>query len=193
MFVTEVSRIAKKTRGPGSIIVRVWTEEAYHLRKEGARELQLPGPAKLSFRQPSRVPDEIPVDTPSARHNTKVLETAKSFREFRESGTFPKTKARRLVGLETLNSIGRVRTAEIPSTALGTGSLTTDSFREDRIAVGTTYCYAPLPRSESSRWHVPWAFMRTQLISCRLPKADSALLRSSLFHDLWRFRLFFVS
>jgi hypothetical protein len=28
------------------------------------------------------------------------------------------------------------------------------------------------------------AFMRTQLISCRLPKADSALLRSSLFHPL---------
>src|SRR5205809_4719879 len=31
------------------------------------------------------------------------------------------------------------------------------------------------------------AFMRTQLISCRLPKADSALLRSSLFHHLCRF------
>ena len=30
-------------------------------------------------------------------------------------------------------------------------------------------------------------FMRTQLISCRLPKADSALLRSSLFHHLCRF------
>src|SRR6202021_212274 len=29
--------------------------------------------------------------------------------------------------------------------------------------------------------------MRTQLISCRLPKADSALLRSSLFHHLCRF------
>src|SRR5271169_7032836 len=29
--------------------------------------------------------------------------------------------------------------------------------------------------------------MRTQLISYRLPKADSALLRSSLFHDLCRF------
>jgi hypothetical protein len=27
-----------------------------------------------------------------------------------------------------------------------------------------------------------WAFMRTQLISCRLPKADSGLLRSSLLH-----------
>jgi hypothetical protein len=33
----------------------------------------------------------------------------------------------------------------------------------------------------------PSAFMRTQLISCRLPKADSALLRSSLFHHLCRF------
>jgi hypothetical protein len=31
------------------------------------------------------------------------------------------------------------------------------------------------------------AFMRTQLISCRLPKADSALLRSSLLHHLFRF------
>src|ERR1019366_7317814 len=31
------------------------------------------------------------------------------------------------------------------------------------------------------------AFVRTQLISCRLPKADSALLRSSLFHHLYRF------
>src|SRR5213593_4075238 len=31
------------------------------------------------------------------------------------------------------------------------------------------------------------AFMRTQLISCRLPKADSALLRSSLLHNLCRF------
>src|SRR5438094_164585 len=30
-------------------------------------------------------------------------------------------------------------------------------------------------------------FTRTQLISCRLPKADSALLRSSLFHHLCRF------
>jgi len=30
-------------------------------------------------------------------------------------------------------------------------------------------------------------FMRTQLTSCRLPKADSALLRSSLFHHLCRF------
>src|SRR5438445_8618111 len=29
--------------------------------------------------------------------------------------------------------------------------------------------------------------MRTQLISCRLPKADSALLRSSLLHNLCRF------
>src|ERR1700691_5488002 len=29
--------------------------------------------------------------------------------------------------------------------------------------------------------------MRTQLISCRLPKAYSALLRSSLFHHLCRF------
>ena len=35
------------------------------------------------------------------------------------------------------------------------------------------------------------AFMRTQLISCRLPKADSALLRSSLFHHLC-VRLLFV-
>src|SRR5258706_8103133 len=31
------------------------------------------------------------------------------------------------------------------------------------------------------------AFMRTQLISGRLPKVDSALLRSSLFHHLCRF------
>jgi hypothetical protein len=31
------------------------------------------------------------------------------------------------------------------------------------------------------------AFMRTRLISCRLPKADSALLRSPLFHRLCRF------
>src|SRR5947209_358987 len=31
------------------------------------------------------------------------------------------------------------------------------------------------------------AFMRSQLISCRLPKADSALLQSSLFHHLCRF------
>jgi hypothetical protein len=31
------------------------------------------------------------------------------------------------------------------------------------------------------------AFMSTQLISCRLLKADSALLRSSLFHHLCRF------
>jgi len=31
------------------------------------------------------------------------------------------------------------------------------------------------------------ASMRTQLISYRLPKADSALLRSSLFHHLCRF------
>jgi hypothetical protein len=31
------------------------------------------------------------------------------------------------------------------------------------------------------------AFVRTQLISCRLPKADSALLWSSLFHHLCRF------
>ena len=31
------------------------------------------------------------------------------------------------------------------------------------------------------------SFMRTQLISCRLPKADSALLRSWLFHHLCRF------
>jgi hypothetical protein len=31
------------------------------------------------------------------------------------------------------------------------------------------------------------AFMRTQLISYRLPKADSALLRPSLFHRLCRF------
>jgi hypothetical protein len=31
------------------------------------------------------------------------------------------------------------------------------------------------------------AFMRTQLISCRLPKADRALLRSSPFHHLCRF------
>src|SRR6202453_2387280 len=31
------------------------------------------------------------------------------------------------------------------------------------------------------------ASMRTQLISCRLPKADSALLRSSLFHHLCPF------
>ena len=36
------------------------------------------------------------------------------------------------------------------------------------------------------------SFMRTQLISCRLPKADSALLRSSLFHHLCRFVSFFV-
>src|SRR6266516_5892185 len=35
-------------------------------------------------------------------------------------------------------------------------------------------------------------FMRTQLISCRLPKADSSLLRSSLFLHLCRFVLFFV-
>jgi hypothetical protein len=34
------------------------------------------------------------------------------------------------------------------------------------------------------------AFMMTQLISCRLPKADSALLRSSPFHYLWRFVFF---
>src|SRR6476661_4122455 len=34
--------------------------------------------------------------------------------------------------------------------------------------------------------------MRTQLISHRLPRADSAPLRSSLFHNLWPFRLFFV-
>ena len=33
----------------------------------------------------------------------------------------------------------------------------------------------------------PSRLMRTQLISCRLPKADSALLRSSLFHYLGRF------
>ncbi len=36
------------------------------------------------------------------------------------------------------------------------------------------------------------AFMRTQLIPCRLPKADSALLRSSLFHHLCRFVSSFV-
>jgi hypothetical protein len=34
--------------------------------------------------------------------------------------------------------------------------------------------------------------MKTQVISCRLPKADSALLRSSLFHHLCRFIAFFV-
>src|SRR5438270_1753455 len=36
------------------------------------------------------------------------------------------------------------------------------------------------------------AFMRTQLILCRLPKADSAVLRSSLFHHLCRCVSFFV-
>src|SRR3954469_11320973 len=34
-------------------------------------------------------------------------------------------------------------------------------------------------------------FMRTQPISCRLPRADSALLRSAIFHYTVPFRLFF--
>ena len=46
----------------------------------------------------------------------------------------------------------------------------------------------PLPTiAESSRQLRQNAFMRTQLISCRLPKADSALLRPLLFHHLCRF------
>src|SRR5437588_6356357 len=35
------------------------------------------------------------------------------------------------------------------------------------------------------------SFMRTQPISCRLPRADSALLRSAIFHYSVSFRLFF--
>jgi len=76
---------------------------------------------------------------------------------------------------------------EIPATKLSASTQSSVQSSRDRSLLLSRYGTSFPEAIQNEIFLNSGAFMRTQLISCRLPKADSALLRSSLFHHLCRF------